>query len=204
MTQSGEAGRGTRRRTWAVVALVASLAATAAGPLLLTADYDVVRHTTSEAAAQGVDGAWLTRLGFVLFGTGVLTAYPDRGGRVGRVLHGVFGASLVLVAVFASRPWQEAAPYVASEDLLHSVFATAMGFAFAGAVVASAVHGTRRRHHLFVLDVVAVAASVAIPLAMVAVGDLAGLLQRAMFLVAYAWYLREVWDHDDLDARDAP
>jgi hypothetical protein len=34
--------------------------------------YDWIEHTTSESAAQGVEGAWLARLGFLSFGLAVL------------------------------------------------------------------------------------------------------------------------------------
>lgn len=39
------------------------------------------------------------------------------------------------------------------------------------------------------LDVVAVVASVAIPLAMWSFGDIAGIAQRGMFAIAFAWYI---------------
>jgi hypothetical protein len=71
-----------------------------------------------------------------------------------------------------------------TEDLLHSVAATGMGFAFALGVVATALWRTRRR----VLDVIAVVAAVAIPLGMSAWPESGGAIQRLMFAVAYTWY----------------
>jgi hypothetical protein len=38
----------------------------------MPADYSWVSNTTSESAAQGVQGAWMARLGFVLFGMSVI------------------------------------------------------------------------------------------------------------------------------------
>jgi hypothetical protein len=53
--------------------LVASAIALGAAPLLMLPAYSWMQHTVSESAAQGVSGAWLVRLGFLLFGFPVLS-----------------------------------------------------------------------------------------------------------------------------------
>ncbi len=180
------------RRRVALAALALSFVALAAAPLVLPTDFSPVTHTTSESAGQGVPGAWLPRLGFVLFGVGVLVRIPVRCSWLGGVLHAAFGTAMFVVAAFASRSWRDAS-YDATEDLVHSIGATAMGFAFAGGVAAAAITEARRtRRPPRTLDVVAVAASVVLPLGMVALPDVAGLLQRVMFTVAYVWYGREL------------
>ena len=74
-------------RAGALVVLVgfaASVAVLAAAPALMPAGYSWVSQTTSESAAQGVQGAWLARLGFLLFGLSVIllaTLCRDRWGR---------------------------------------------------------------------------------------------------------------------------
>jgi hypothetical protein len=166
--------------------LFCSALALAVAPALLPADYSWIANTTSESAAQGISGAWLARLGFLLFGLSVIPlACRAAGlwGHVGAVLHFAFGALLAMVAAFSSRPWTTA-PYDGTEDFLHSLAATAMGFAFAGGVVAAVVY----RRKADILDISAVAASVLIPLAMVAFPDADGLFQRVMFAIAYVWY----------------
>lgn len=85
------------------------------------------------------------------------------------------------------------------EDLLHSVAATGMGFAFAIGVAVRSF--TRRRHlGLRALDVVALAAATFLsPLGLV-LPQIAGLLQRVMFLAAYVWYGAEaftLWREED-------
>ena len=61
--------------------LAASAAALAMAPALMPAGYSWVSQTTSESAAQGLSGAWLARLGFLLFGLSVLLlADVDRRG----------------------------------------------------------------------------------------------------------------------------
>jgi hypothetical protein len=52
--------------------LTVSALALAVAPMLMPESYSWVVHTTSESAAQGVNGAWLARLGFVAFGFAVL------------------------------------------------------------------------------------------------------------------------------------
>src|SRR5690606_28025650 len=91
------------------------------------------------------------------------------------------------------RSWQAGAPFDRTEDTLHSVAATVMGFAFALGVTA-ARWWPGRPASFRVLDVVAIAASVVIPLAMSASTDVTGALQRAMFAIAYLWYAREAID----------
>ncbi|MDY7104916.1 MAG: DUF998 domain-containing protein [Actinomycetota bacterium] len=192
-----------------VVVLASSATCLVAAPAAIDdgGAYSWLRHTTSESAAQGVDGAWVARVGFVLFALGVAwtTARATaRWGRLAAALHGVFAGAMLGVAAFSTRPWTGAA-YDIGEDRLHSVFASIVGVAFALGVAAVA----RRRHvdggHPTMLDVVAVATSVIAPTAMTLVAPVAGVAQRVMFAVAYAWYAREALaDRRASPARPAP
>ncbi|MDP3966848.1 MAG: DUF998 domain-containing protein [Nocardioides sp.] len=194
---SGPAGSATDRwRTWGVLGCLAGSAlALGLAPVLMPEGYSWLTHTTSESAAQGVSGAWLARLGFLLLGSAVLwlSVQAVAWRRPGRVLHGMFAASLCGAAVFSSRSFDPAAAFDATEDLLHSVTATTMGFAFAFGVVAVGWAQRSRPGRLRALDLLAVVAAVVLPLGMLALPDLAGLLQRMMFLVAYVWYAVEAW-----------
>ncbi len=105
------------------------------------------------------------------------------------VAHTAFGSLMICAAVFSSRPWQDGARYHEIEDLLHSVAASTMGVAFGLGVVATTV--ARRPEGVGILGPVSAAASVAIPVAMTVWDDAAGLLQRTMFAIAYAWYATE-------------
>lgn len=170
--------------------LGASVLALLLAPTGLPDDYSWTAHTLSEAAAQGVPGAWVARVGLALLGAGVLVlaGWADRWGPGGRVLHGLFGGCLVASAVLPTRSWVETAAFDPTLDTLHSIAATVMGFAFAFGVVTVAVAQRRRR----ALDVASVAASVLLPLGMMVVPELAGLLQRAMFGTAYLWFGSEL------------
>jgi hypothetical protein len=178
-----------------LLGLGASAVALALAPVLMPEDYSWVANTTSESAAQGLDGAWLGRLGLWLFGLAVLLAarvLATSWGAVATWLHVTFGVLLTASAVFSTRSWRTGAAFDRTEDALHSVAATAMGFAFAFGVVAVLVGLGGQRPLLRAAGVVAVAASVVLPLGMALWPDAAGVLQRAMFAVAYLWYAIEV------------
>ena len=177
-----------------IAGLAGSALALALAPMVLAPSYSWVENTTSEAGGQGVDGAWLARLGFVVFGLAVLWVAHlrrERRQQPATALHVLFGACLMGVAAFSLRSWEPNPTYDATEDLLHSVAATTMGFAFALGVVAVALRRRSGGERVRALDVVAVSASALLPLWMSLDGSIDGLLQRLMFAVAYLWYARE-------------
>ncbi|HVM01175.1 MAG TPA: DUF998 domain-containing protein [Acidimicrobiales bacterium] len=189
VTPPRRAGRAPAPLAAVIAGLAGSALALALAPAAMPASYSWTAHTTSESAAQGVAGAWVARLGFVLLGVavvGLAALRPPRWPPLARGLHAGFGVLIVAAAVFSSRSWEAAAPYDRTEDVLHSLAASTMGIAFAGGVVAVGLALRPRR--VEPLAAVAVVASIGLPLAMVAWDDVSGLLQRAMFAVAYAWY----------------
>ena len=176
------------------VGLALSALALAAAPAVLPASYRWVAHTTSEAAGQGVPSAWLARVGFGLFAAAVVLITlrcSGRWTRWGTALHLAFAAGMAATAVFPSRSWEAGSAFDPAIDLAHSVAATALGFAFALGVVAVGVRIWVVARRWRMLDVVAVVASIVLPLGMAAAPEAAGLLQRTMFLVAYLWYAWE-------------
>ncbi len=173
--------------------LLASFLALLLAPTQMPASYNWLHHTTSESGAQGVTGAWLARLGFLLFGLAVLgeTAvlhkiwpFPVR------FFLGAFGVFMTAVAAFSARPWLPNLPFDPVEDWLHSFAASGMGFAFALGV---GVRWWQRQAKARLVDLGVVATAVFIPLAMSLLPDWAGLLQRLMFTIAYLWYGLEMW-----------
>ena len=166
----------------------------ALAPTLMPESYSWVSHTTSDSAAQGVDGAWLARLGFLFFGLGVLALGRIKSaswGTLAAASHAVFGISMIATAAFSSRSWEPGVPFDQTEDLLHSAAATLMAVAFSVGVMALAIRRTREGLPARPLDLLAIAASVLISIGMAIWGDNAGALQRTMFLVLYAWFAWE-------------
>jgi hypothetical protein len=188
------------QRPWRPAAVLAlaglggSIAALAAAPALMPPTYSWVSMTTSESAAQGMQGAWVARLGFLLFGLSVLLlATVCRWEAWSARLHVTFGVLMTAAAAFSHRPFDPAQRFDRTEDLLHSVAATGMGFAFAFAVILVVVSPAVARLRLpwRMLDLGAAGASVAIPAAMATWPQISGVLQRLMFSIAYAWYAGE-------------
>jgi hypothetical protein len=172
-----------------IVLLLAAMAALALAPLLMPDSYSVLGHSVSESAAQGVDGAWLARLGFLLFGLAALSLAFTPGstwGRWGRRAHAGFGVAMIAAAVFSHGPW-DGSSFDEFEDLLHSAASFGVGLFFTVGVALVGVRRVDAPGWLRIVDGVAVAAALVIPLLMANV-DQSGLLQRIMFLVALLWY----------------
>jgi hypothetical protein len=182
-------------RPWPpVLVLVGSAVALLLAPLLMPDGYTWWSHTTSESAAQALPGAWLARAGFLAFGLGVVwiaVSARDVSARTVVWLHVVFGVCLVATAAFSHRPWLERVPFDRVEDALHSLSATVMGFAFAFGVLARWLQERWESRVGPWIHLAAVTVATVVPLAMLALPAAGGLLQRAMFAVAYAWYARE-------------
>ena len=175
-----------------VALLAAALVAFAVAPALLPATYSLVEHGISESAAQGIDGAWLARMGFIGFGLAVIWLAQLRSrtwGWIGTLLHVGFGVCMLAVAAFSAKPWEENAPYVAIEESLHSLFATVMGFGFIIGVLAVMIARRLPSLRAALPDLVVIVIATAIPLMMSF--NIWGLLQRVMFVTAAVWYGRE-------------
>ena len=180
-----------RQMAVAVMAmLMASAVCVAIAPMLMPDSYSVVEHSISESAAQGVQDAWLARLGFLLLGFAVLVSASiagERWGVWGRLVHRAYGVSMFGVAAFAHMPWEDV-PYDAFEDFLHSVAAYGIGFCFTAGVLIVTFrrgHGMRSAR---VFDWIAILAALVIPMMMFNVTGVAGLVQRIMFGIGYLWY----------------
>lgn len=188
----GNDWRVSKRGTGAMVLaiLAASLLCVASAPLLMPESYSIVQHSVSESAAQRVEGVWLARAGLLGFGLGVLalaSASGERWGLWGRVAHRAYGGAIISSAAFAHMPWQDL-PYDEFEDLLHSIASFVVGLGFVAGVIVVGAQRRRPTRWVRAFDGVAVVASVVIPMIMFNLEGYAGLVQRVMFLVAYAWY----------------
>jgi len=177
-----------------VALLLLSAGCLLAAPWIMPPGYFWLTHTTSESAAQGLAGAWLARLGFLLFGLAVIWLAVFKAplwARTAVWFHLAFGVCMVGTAAFSHYPWLPGVPFDPVEDFLHSLTATVMGFAFALGVVVRFLQREKGDRAGRLLDVTAVAAATFLPLLMARQPEIIGLLQRLMFGVAYLWYGRE-------------
>ena len=173
-----------------------SVVALLAAPALMPEGYSWLTHTTSESAAQGLEGAWVARTGFVMLGFAVLwlvAAAFRTWSRGATWMHLTFGVMMIGTAVYSHRPFIAGVPFDPIEDWLHSFTATLMGFAFSLGVYFRLLQRRRVDRKLLVLDLAALISAIGIPLLMMNYPGLSGLVQRVMFLVAYLWYSTEAW-----------
>ncbi len=146
--------------------MTTALVAIAAGPLLLPDSYSWIEHGISESAAQGIDGAWPARGGLLLYGLAVLWLVGLRRstwGPLATAFHTLFGGSMVAVAAFSARPWEESAPFVENEDMLHSFFAGTAGFGFVAGVATLIVVRRQRAAGAAATDWLAFLVTAAVP-----------------------------------------
>lgn len=165
-------------------------------PGMMPAGYSWLSHSISESAAQGLNGAWIARFGFLCFGFAVLWLSQSLRGVWGRAvwgMHGAFGVFMVATAAFSHRPWLPGVPLDSVEDFLHSVTATGMGFAFSFGVVFRLIGRPLAEANRRWFDLVALACATGIPVMTLWLPGIAGGIQRLMFLVAYLWYGREAF-----------
>jgi len=180
--------------TGVIVLLALSALAILLAPFVVFPTYSWKSNVISQSAGQGIDGAWVARTGFLLFGFAVLrlaTSLRSVWARGTYLCHMAFGVFMVSAAAFSERPWLPYIPFDTFEDFLHSVTATGMGFAFTLGVLTRFVQRGRAGESGRRLDIIALGAAVALPLLGWLWPSYAGLAQRVMFLIAYLWYGNE-------------
>lgn len=174
--------------------LLASAALVVLAAWAMPEGYSWLVLSISESAAQAQQNGWIARLSFLCFGSAVLLLCIAMRGRWPRLTywcHLVFAAAMFGAAAFSHSPWQPGAPNDPTEDLLHSVFASGMGFAFCAGVVARFLQRGAAAPFGRSLDIAALLVATALPMLLAASSSVGGLMQRVMFAVAYLWYGRE-------------
>jgi Protein of unknown function (DUF998) len=176
----------------ALIGIIAFLLAVTFGPLVSDPNYSSLAHTTSELAGQFMPNAWIMRLGFMSFGLctalGATLRLRDRPYTAIPLI--VFGMAMMFAAIWSNAPIDRAVAHSIREDEVHSIAASLMGLAFVAACVARLwMSGFSFQDSLTWL---ALAASVGLPLGMVAFPGVDGGLQRLMFAISFVWIVREM------------
>jgi hypothetical protein len=176
---------------WVLLLLLLSAISVLAAALAMPAAYSWRVHSISESAAQGLQNAWIARLAFICFGSAVFVlslAMRKTWARTAYWMHLVFAGSMFGTAAFSHKPWMPGVPIDQFEDLLHSVTATGMGFAFCIGVIARFAQRGRNELLRRALDLLALILATVMPIVLATSSTDGGLVQRAMFVVAYVWY----------------
>lgn len=174
-----------------VLLLASSTALVVLAAVAMPVPYSWKFHSISESAAQGQLHAWLARLAFLCFGAAVLIlclARKRTWAKAAYWSHLAFALCMFTTAAFSHKPWVPGVPFDEFEDLLHSLSATGMGFAFAAGVLARLLQRQPPATGARVRDAIALLAATVLSPIGAAIPDIAGVLQRSMFLIAYVWY----------------
>jgi hypothetical membrane protein len=166
-------------------------------PVFSVDEYSILRNTTSHLGAQGAPYAWVMNTVFALLG---VAAIADGWPRLPKFwLHKatlvIFGTSLFLVAFFQHAPIVPSAEFSVLEDDLHSKFATITGYSFVFFAVSTAfIEFTWRRRMIAAgMGIIAMLLSWLI----FNVTELAGVWQRLMFIIMFAWLMYFLYSRTD-------
>jgi hypothetical membrane protein len=158
-------------------------------PFFSVDQYSILKNTTSHLGAQGAPNAWVMNMVFALLG---ISSIIDGWVRLSKFwLHKtiltVFGISLVLTAFYQHAPIIPDVQFNVFEDDLHSKFATVTGFSFTFFTMSAAfIESTGRRKVIAVgMSIIAISLSLLI----FSVAELAGIWQRTMFIIMFAWLM---------------
>ena len=158
-------------------------------PFYSVDEYSILKNTTSHLGAQGAPYAWVMNVVFALLGT---AAIVDGWVRLSnfwlhRAVLIVFGTSLFLTAFFQHAPIIPGAAFSVLEDDLHSKFATITGFSFTFFAFAAAFIESTKLRKVVAMGVGIFATLLSALIFNIA--DLAGIWQRMMFIVVFAWLM---------------
>ena len=177
-----------------VMLLIGSAFCVYLAPVEMSEGYSWLSNSISESAAQGLQHAWIARLGFLFFGLAILWLALYRRPIWAR---GVFCMQLTFAlfmlgtATFSHKPWVSGVSFDPVEDLLHSITATGMGFAVSLGVVVRFLQRDKNKFLQRSYDVAAILAATVLTPIGIMLPSSAGLLQRVMFGVAYLWFVHE-------------
>ncbi len=156
-------------------------------PFFSAAQYSMTEHTLSELGAQGAPRAWVMNAVFVALGVAsVIDGWPRLAGLwFHRLALGVFGVALVLAAVFRHAPVAAETAFSAAEDEWHSTFSGLVGVSFVAFSAATLFAGTTGRRRW--LGPAVGGFAIAMSILIFEVPDYAGVWQRLLFAVSFAW-----------------
>jgi len=158
-------------------------------PYFSVEDYVIWRNTTSHLGAQGAPYAWLMNGSFILMAvaTAQLAFTRMRSYGFQQVCIAVFSIGLVGTALFRHAPIVEGLVFSVFEDHMHSVFASLVGFSFTLFAVSTAFIVRNRTHRIVSISVAT--SSVILSILIFSTPEFAGVWQRIMFIVSFAWLL---------------
>jgi len=158
-------------------------------PLFSYKDYSIIKNTTSQLGAQNTPNAWVMNLPFIGLGLSVIYQGINKLKRYyfQQFIILIFGISFILTGIYRHAPIDSSLSYNGYHDMLHSFFATSTGFAFTlFAFSLSFIQKIKRQRVLSIL--IAIVATI-LSILMFYLPQLAGIWQRGIFILSFAWFL---------------
>ncbi|MDD4323103.1 MAG: DUF998 domain-containing protein [Dehalococcoidales bacterium] len=166
-------------------------------PFFSFEEYSIFKNTTSHLGAQNAPYAWVMNVVFALLG---IASIADGWLRLSKywlhkIVLTIFGISLVLTAFFQHAPIIPDVEFNVFEDDLHSKFATITGFSFTFFTISAVfIESTRKRKVIAVgMSIIAILLSLLI----FRIDELAGVWQRIMFVIMFAWLMYFLYSRAD-------
>lgn len=156
-------------------------------PFFSAEGYSIIKHTTSELGAQLTPNSWVMNVTFI--GLGILCVVEALFALNSYTWHLIilvlFGIGLLLSGLFRHMPIHPELPYSIREDELHSAASSLVGMSFTIFSFSSIFILTSKKNKIiaFLMGVLATLISGFI----FGLPNYAGLLQRLMFMTAFAW-----------------
>jgi hypothetical membrane protein len=166
------------------IAIVVFVTAVVLGPLYTAPGYSPIANTISQLAAQNTPHNYLMAISFLILGAAIIFEGVTRF-RGPLVPFIAFGAFFGAAGVFGHRPISGDVPYSSWVDATHSALATLSGVALTLGFMWQALRARSAAHRL--LSATLAAVCVVFPLLMLNASVYQGAIQRAMYLIIFAW-----------------
>ena len=158
-------------------------------------EYNWTQNTVSDLAAQGLKNQWIMQAGFIGFGVLLNIGFVQKFISAPKIsspdlLIMLYGLAILLSGFFSTEPFIKGINFSAQENRLHSLFASAAGFAFTIGIfyrlVTAPTSGEKWLHAVFFLLVMG--ASLLFGLSESGILLIAkGIVQRTLYLVSFIW-----------------
>ncbi|MBN2551083.1 MAG: DUF998 domain-containing protein [Anaerolineales bacterium] len=158
--------------------------------------YDWRANTISELGAQGYSNAWIMRLGFagfclLLIPGGMLRLKARRTSWPRELPLILYGACIGLSGAFSTQPFLPEVSFSQAEANLHSLLATSAGVLLSLSMLLYMFLDSDMRRKF--VHLVALILTVAISALFGMVSSGAGIVQRILYLVGFAWLVFIDW-----------
>jgi hypothetical membrane protein len=148
------------------------------------------QNSISQLAGQAYQNAWIMRAGFIGFGVLVTVAGIDRIRAAGRYWYRdlaimIYGLCILGSGIFSTTPFIEGISYSEQEAQLHTLFATAAGFALSVGILFYMLTDAQDRRR--VVHATALVLTIVISLLLGTLPRIMGAIQRLLWIVGFTW-----------------